>query len=364
MSHSVCGKVFEQNFENLAFVRDVFRFYQDFCYSMRLALPGSDVLEARMNSFPKIYFGPFPNWNRVLPEGVPYNNHRTIVQRLGIRVSRYLSLTRYHQETLGRYADKPEHLSKVWDHSKWSNIKARWEEIQTVQARMNAGRVEQLKQAADLLEANPDILKQSNDPAQKRRPNIPHQTNRMNATLDLISRSLIIRDPNPGASYFRYLRFPVVPFDDALNEVAEALVMRGWCGQQDQSTMKESKDSDDAKAENNDVASIRSHVETLINGAGSLHIYSPQEPGSLPEAQPDNEAPGWTLRVPSLTRTIDGVDQSVEMDSPKPRFEHKQGFRQPERPCRTQVRAWAPHDEKELEWLKAFVEVYRFLERG
>lgn len=354
MAHPSCKKVFDDDFDNLYSVRDNFVFYRDFCRLMRFTICPSDsilALDANLLITTNSTTG-------YLRADDPY---KKITYYFTYRLTRPLDLYRYQQEILARYARKPENLSQVWDSSQFSNIKTRWEEVQAAQERVNALRVHQLKRAAELLEANPDILKRGSDPEQKRRPNMQHILTHMHAAADRISGSLLIRDHNSSACYFKYMLFPVVPFDTALDFVAETLEKRVLRSQRKQSDAMEIEGpNDDAKAICDELSSIRSQVDTLIN-------YSTEKPDTRDtesESQPESKAPIWTLQTPSLIASTEGTDQSTKLESQKPCFVHRQGFRQPGNKKCGQFKAWEPHDERELEWLEAFVEVYRYFNQG
>ncbi|KAJ5404454.1 hypothetical protein N7509_004325 [Penicillium cosmopolitanum] len=75
----------------------------------------------------------------------------------------------------------------------------------------------QLRRACTLLENNPDLLKRTLDPNQKRRPNTAHITARMNLVADKIAKSNLQNQVH--TEYYRYTFFPLTPFDTSLTEL-------------------------------------------------------------------------------------------------------------------------------------------------
>lgn len=354
MSHPVCRKVFHDNFENLYSVREIFRFHQDVCRALRRPqAPSDSILSLGILSLPNAQKTLERYGDRHSEDENSLADYKVISRYILTRLENMLSIRPLQYAVLVPYAKQPENLYSHLYNASFSNLKVFWEEFQAMQKEANSLRTSQLRRAANLLEANPDILKQRNDPGQERRPNLQHILNRMNAAADRYSRLLISRDINHGSSYFRYLRFPVVPFDAALDFVAEMLVKKhGLTAQFKQLDLEESDKS-------KDLSPISNHVNTLLNGTKVKEL--PENEDSQPESESERKAPFWTLHAPSLTVSTDGSNSDAQSKPQKPFFTHIEGARQPETRPNTQLfMAWLPYHERELQWLEAFVQVYRY----
>lgn len=357
LSHRVCGKVFHYDFEKLNSASDIVRFYADVCRSLRLRQPttdfflGLDILNLP-TSLKRLRGG---DWNKV---EYPPVDHNTITEHIISRLDQSLNIKPWQREILAIY--EPKNLPLMCDQSPFGDIKSRWEKIHASQKKINALKSDQLKRAAKLLQANPDILKRSTDSGQKRRPNLQHQISRMNATADKFSRLLLIRDGNHGGSYFRYKQFPVVPFDAPLDFVAESLEKHVMSSQLKHHASADGSDLNYAETAHEILSPILHHVKTLIGE--TIHKDSPGKAETPLEFEPERKAPAWVFRTPSFDVPIGDADERTQSGLQKPCFVHEQGLRQPDKPWNSQSMAWEPYDERELEWLEAFVEVYHYFD--
>ncbi|KAF7586288.1 hypothetical protein BBP40_009165, partial [Aspergillus hancockii] len=140
-----------------------------------------------------------------------------------------LDLKGWQQTLLSRYAQPSGSLPAVWDYSSLENIQKRWQGILSAQRSLNQAKAVQMRRAADLLEANPDILKKSMDPGQTPRKNIGHIVRRIRGNAVRAERHCILRGDRAGGSeFFRYELFGISPFNDALGFVVRGLEGMGF----------------------------------------------------------------------------------------------------------------------------------------
>jgi hypothetical protein len=241
------------------------------------------------------------------------------------------------------------------DHSSFEDLKERWEAIKKAKAKLFQQRSSELSFAADILEANPDILKRTLDPHQVRRPNTAHMVSRLRCIADKILRA-------PGqrfvrSEHFSYEFFVVTPFDSVL---ADLLYMMGKYGilVGEKLMVDTAIDSDLAASH---PASILKSARILVNGLSHFEVSrlgTPKERAAMKHSTIANPE-GMFPRTGNTTwsegqKLMHGVDVEGPYFTP-----HKIGsnlaFRRPDF-CQ-----WYPHDEGEKEWLGAFVEVYRYL---
>ncbi|KAL4794526.1 hypothetical protein BDV19DRAFT_364768 [Aspergillus venezuelensis] len=208
---------------------------------------------------------------------------------------------------------------------------------------------EQLYWAASLLEQNPDILKRTLDPEQKRRPNTAHIVNRIRYMANRVGKC----DPKRFAAseFFGFYFFPVIPFDGALVELL------GWMEKYELFA------NANGSIKHAHPPSIEKHANTVIEG---MPYFYTDFPPALPPAEPEKTEPrsaitndkGQVLRT-MQTPWSQSEQNATEKD---PVFTvHKIASHKEYRlPVSTQARE--PNDLREQAWLASFVELYRYLE--
>ncbi|KAL4947336.1 hypothetical protein BDW69DRAFT_118767 [Aspergillus filifer] len=214
---------------------------------------------------------------------------------------------------------------------------------------------EQLCWAASLLEQNPDILKRTLDPEQKRRPNTAHIVNRMRYMANRCGKC----DPKHfvASEYFWFYFFPVIPFDEALGELVRWMEKYGFVQTID-------KADNGIKPEHSHPPSIKKHASTVMEGMPYFYTDSPPAPAP---AEPEKIAlrsaitndKGQVLRT---VHTPFSEPNCPETEHPYPSFTvHRiASHREFKLPVSTQARE--PNDQREQAWLASFVELYRYLE--
>ncbi|OGM42811.1 hypothetical protein ABOM_009022 [Aspergillus bombycis] len=193
LTHPTLGRLFHHETKILDEVRTSADLYRTICTAYSLtAAPLTSPLALNAQAFPSDY-----------KEITNYMHHRIIDE---------LYLEPWKAEVLSRYAPLPA----VWEKGSIAGVTAVWNTIQSAQQKVNMRKARQLRTAADLLEANPDVLKKMIDPSQTPRKNIPHIVQRLRGAERRVARqSLLRRDMLAGMSWFMYGHFPLVPFDRA-----------------------------------------------------------------------------------------------------------------------------------------------------
>lgn len=212
----------------------------------------------------------------------------------------------------------------------------------------------QLRRACTLLENNPDLLKRTLDPDQKRRPNTAHITARMNFVADKIAKSNLQNLVH--TEYYRYTFFPLIPFDSSL---AELLRMMDNFDITAGGVLLLNKDG--ASACGRQHTPVVHHLaRVVIDGMAYHHTFWPKDPDRYRHFQVTNEN-GDTFRTGN-TPWSEQLDLIMDELVQGPFFApHKFGtIKQWFRP--REYAGCEPFDDKEEEWLTSFVELYRYLE--
>ncbi|KAJ5887777.1 hypothetical protein N7495_007818 [Penicillium taxi] len=221
----------------------------------------------------------------------------------------------------------------------FEEMKRDWENIQTPLAAVSGQLALELRWAADMLEANPDILKRTLDSAQKRRPNTAHIVSRMRHGAERFMRYPKAR--LAACEHFRYLFMPVIPFDSVLDELLDLMKTNGLL-------------DGDKIIKDGFPALVTGLAEIVVRGIPHVYVSDDEICGLHSEYKYDGkiQRTGNTpWNTPIIPVTIDDA------------------FFTPFRLCqgrnfqRQKCSRWEPHSEKEREWLKSFVELYRYLKR-
>jgi len=221
--------------------------------------------------------------------------------------------------------------------------------VKHAKTRMIQRSTDQLYFAANILEKNPDLLKRTLDPEQKRRANIAHVVNRMRKTADKTkSRNWRSFTPN---EHFSYEFFPVIPYDSALVELLRNLEKHGL------SSGKESRllSDEEQSPQTSHSQSIKDQIDFLMEGMPFYFTDVPFFPiQNIKAANPPvTDDKGDVFRTKNTFTSEDNDDAYFAVHNVLPSLCYK-------RP--TYPRPLEPCDDREERWLTSFVDVYRYLE--
>ena len=372
-AHIWYGKIFQAD-EDVSKVRDVTLVYRDFTRQMRIASAPYDSILARSARYTSIGGNGLQG---------PVFSH-TIVNYMTARVLLVLDgMEPWQRAVLGL-------PGPTWS---FESLQVRWQKIQEAQAALNQKKHSQLMRAADLLEANPDLLKLAADPSQTRRANTGHIVTRMRQVAAKLSRSHVLprRVRKSGAYYFRYAFFPVAPFDQCIQSVLERLVeKRGAIDLRLPSSTLSPELGENAGAH---------HLQTFLNGLPQIYteLYlsgeppgsssdgqrrrvesalvselrlSAEDPASKTEEEGRRKNHSPSGQVTRIARHGDPYDLEAHSVSSQADIEGL-GVYTPLWADRlwcsgvsSDCGGWWPQDGREIEWLEAFVRVYRTLHGG
>lgn len=247
-------------------------------------------------------------------------------------------------------------------YNKWDfeGMRERWEAIKAAKASLFGKMSAELDWAADILKANPDILKRTLDPHQLRRSNTTHIVSRMQNDAGKILRAS--GQKFVVCEHFKYAFFEVIPFDSALIELLGLMEKHGLV------TDDELKIEDTANSNPNvsHPSSILQSAQALVNGMARFDVspeLNTEMKKSLREmtkslGTEDNE----DIVVPRTGNTPWSEKQALADDVYVEGPYFTPGKIMPTqkfiRPGRSR---WDPHGEGERKWLEAFVELYRYL---
>ncbi|OQD83630.1 hypothetical protein PENANT_c016G02933 [Penicillium antarcticum] len=184
---------------------------------------------------------------------------------------RKADLTRF-----GAESHTNEHAHRPWTlkiHETFEELRDCWEDIQKAKANSYHLRAEELYWIADMLEANPDILKRTLDPEQAHRPNTTHILSRMRRSADGIMRGSARRFF--AGEHFRYDFLGVIPFDSALSQLLDMMQKHGLM-EADGGVASETMNSAGTASH---PSSIMDSVRTVIDGMPKFYL--------LPAGWPD-----------------------------------------------------------------------------
>lgn len=221
--------------------------------------------------------------------------------------------------------------------------------VKHAKTRMIQRVTDQLYFAATILENNPDLLKRTLDPEQKRRANIAHVVNRMRKTADKIkSRNWRSFTPN---EHYMYEFFPVIPYDTTLVELLRNLEKYGlFPGKESQLLNDKEQDTQISHS-----GSIRNQVDVLMEGMPFYFTDVPFFPIQSVKAvnPPVTDDKGDVFRTKNTSSSEDNSEAYFAVHNVLPSLCYM-------RP--TYPRPLEPCDDREEIWLTSFVDVYRYLE--
>jgi hypothetical protein len=350
-SHPVCIAMFELGDpNNIAKIKFAARFYTNFFREVNPSLASEGWVTTRVRTkflLQNIHWLEPKDYKKITLE-MREQIHFEICQHWAKTDLTQLGVPKYPARANYPYCLPP-------DHSSFEDLKERWEAIKGAKAILFKQRSSELNYAADILEANPDILKRTLDPHQVQRPNTAHLVSRLRHTADKILRA-------PGqrfvaSEHFSYEFFPVTPFDSVLAELLHMMEKHGIVAG-GQLIEYNAIDSDLAGSQS---YSIRKSVRILLDGMSHFELsplITPRKRTAMIHSSITN-AEGLVPRTGNTPwseerKLIDGVH--IERPYFTPNKIGKSGaFRRPE------ICQWEPHGEREKDWLGAFVEVYRYL---
>ncbi|CAL5868724.1 uncharacterized protein PFLUO_LOCUS2951 [Penicillium psychrofluorescens] len=260
---------------------------------------------------------------------------------------------------LNRYAPESG-LPEVWDYSTIGALEERWNV--TKEARKNLARknLAQLHWAADMLQANQDILKKTLDPGQQPRENIAHVVQRMKFSADKYAK--VHRLYYASSEFLLYEFFPIIPFDWALEELVNMLVKHQLATESPDGEVEvpERRPEDGLAHPIEHPTSIKRSVQILIIGMPYFYLSFPQ---SLPPAKHPLITDKKTNRIYRTANTPWSGKPFIfpDLNPEAPCFTpHNSGVRLAFRRDK-QFQGYEPHNAREEEWLEAFVNLYRYL---
>lgn len=382
--HRWYGKLFEKNIKVLSDVSEIAQMYWDFGREMRWQLAPLDSPLALLTNTPypkqapvfgrSIYFQQVspssPNWALPMPQMENDEDlakfQYIITKYMQARIASYLGkLAGKKVELLACYSKDYEFSSIIGTDWSTRDLRLRWDTFRDAQSNLVQQRVQQLSRAAEILEANSDILKLASDPGQHRRKNIGHIIGNIRKIIERMSQTSMIRgDWNTGASYF-FVYFPVVPFDACLRVVLQRL--SATTGTNIVAVSSESGSQHEIEETNT--------LKIFLTGLES--IYAPTEKWRWtmdeistkrsPAFQAATQIPRviyegkpYKLQQNPYTSNLDFEEMKFVSGYEKyHRFlphSQREGFRE------NRIMAWDKHDDRELEWLEAFVKLYRLVQ--
>ncbi|KAJ5785152.1 uncharacterized protein N7503_010364 [Penicillium pulvis] len=254
----------------------------------------------------------------------------------------YETLHNWPKLDLNRYAVIPIPAIDVF--SSLEQFTERGQALQLAKTNLEDQCTSQLQRAATLLEDNPDILKRTLDPEQKRRPNTEHIVSRLRYDATRFFRAHKSH-PFANMEFFRYEFFPLIPFDEALVKLLD-WIEEFEIGTGDQLYNSESRHS----------PSILKAARIVVDGMPVFYNSFPVGRADSGRRVTTNEKGEFlrTVKTPWSQKPTSWL-QEVDMPSFAP---HKLG--------RTAMyrrnAGLEPCDKEEERWLVSFIDLYRYLE--
>ncbi|OQE37875.1 hypothetical protein PENCOP_c009G03288 [Penicillium coprophilum] len=328
ISHPICRIMIGSDDQSISKIRFAATFYRDFFLKLGKSLVPDDS---------------------ILGLNIHYPKQSNIDQVLNVMHARIHAEINEHWKIvdLTRFGASDSIFVGNWrppqDGYTFEAMKEHWDDIQAAKATLFGQMASELRWAADILEANPDILKRTLDPAQERRPNTAHIVSRMRQDAAKIARSP--REKFVLSEHFSLVFVPVIPFDSALNEML--------CLMQSQGMVMGNRVVTDGLP-----PSVTKLVHIVIRGMPRFYM-SPLEMKHLSEMKlrPTANEKGEIIRTgntlwseqPNTPVSIDGSFFTPFKTGSAYHFRRLSSF------------YWNSHSEVEKEWLESFVELYRYL---
>ncbi|KAJ5173210.1 hypothetical protein N7492_005803 [Penicillium capsulatum] len=335
LAHDRCRELLGGDGEVLASNREQFQAHLDFAQerNINLRLPHETYYEVPISTRSLGWSGFPSDWHLLM----------------GIHHRLWSAIPDEQEELLAHYIPGPTRFPSISFDSSVEDYKRWWDVMTEAKDALTRKCVDQVLHAAELLEKNPDILKFSSDRAQVRRPNTQHIVSEMHRrTHKLLHRNAW---DFRRSHHFRYEFYPIIPFDNALAELLRMMEKRRMTS------------GEKILLAGPQSPAVKKLVQTVVEGIPYFYPLDPDRPAEIPDYFPKNpkgdiartENTPWSyerenkdqpedLIVPAFTPSARGSDPTF--------FGRRRGFSGQE-----------PHSQKEEEWLDAFVELYRYLER-
>ncbi|KAH8692010.1 hypothetical protein BGW36DRAFT_386813 [Talaromyces proteolyticus] len=376
MSHPWYGKVFKQSMDLLAPMKETTRTYWDFGREMRWKLAPLDSPLALSAGFesqahrsrPDLYPLFTQQHDNYWHDADIGHQYTVIINYMKLRIANYLnSLDGLQFKLLPYYSNEPHALLVERLDLDIDGLKRRWIEYKRAQSNLMTQRARQLTRAADLLEANPDILKLASDPSQQRRKSLGHIIQNMRGIAQkMLQGSMIRGDANCGRCYF-FVYFPVVPFDACLRIVLKNIKAHRKNGSSGVYSEGSSQDENEKKGP----------IEVFLAGLSSIYTGRHKWLWTIHDAPVKKMQYTEFTNPERIPRVMDGDNPyDPQQDPCTSELNYEQlkfvsGYTKFYRFLLSQKTvalrdniqmAWDKHDDRELEWLEAFVKVYRLVQ--
>lgn len=337
LAHPRCRILLGDDAETLTKTREQVRAYLEFAaqWDLRLCLPHDSLYE---RSLFDLRLGKLNNPN--LNWQIVHTVHSRVWGAFPSSVD----------ELLRPYVKSPRGLMKVTIYSSLEEYKQYWDVMVEAKSALAHKCSGQLLRAAALLEANPDILKRTTDPDQKRRRNTQHVVSRMKQMAEKILRRKAWNFRR--VEYFGYEFFPIIPFDSALQYLL-CMMEKHRITAGDQIVLAGSQHP----------SSMVKLAQTVVDGMAYFYALDPARPTKIPRYCATN-IKGDVLRTENTPWSDEPKDKDRRGDvDAAARFTPS---------ASTYLPAWGrirafdgnePYSAREEEWVKAFVELYRYLDR-
>ncbi|KAL2842541.1 hypothetical protein BJY01DRAFT_216432 [Aspergillus pseudoustus] len=262
--------------------------------------------------------------------------------------------TQIYAMNLERYVDRsvfPHGIPRLYTCNTVQDLEELMDAVLHAKKTLFKQTSDQLYWAASLLEQNPDILKRTLDPEQKRRPNTAHIVSRMRYTANRFKKCDLKRFIS--SEYFGFYFFPVIPFDTALAELLRWTEKYGI-------TADNSRMDDGNHRKHAHPPSIKKHANIVVDGIP--YFFTDFPPGELEKTKRSvTNDKGEVLRTvhSPLSDQYGPETDSVTQD---PFFTVHRIASHLEFKIPVSNQAREPNDEREQAWLASFVVLYRYLE--
>ncbi|KAJ5537435.1 hypothetical protein N7513_010621 [Penicillium frequentans] len=254
----------------------------------------------------------------------------------------YETLHNWPKLDLNRYAVIPIPAIDVF--SSLEQFTERGQALQQAKTNLEDQCTSQLQRAATLLEDNPDILKRTLDPEQKRRPNTEHIVSRLRSDATRFFRAHKSH-PFANMEFFRYEFFPLIPFDEAL------VKLLGWMEEFEMVTGDQLCNS-----ESRHPPSIMETARIVVDGMPVFYNSLPVDRAETARQVTTNEK-GEFLRTVMTPWSQESTSWLQEVDVPS-FTPHKLGRTAMYR----REAGLKPCDKEEEHWLVSFIDLYRYLD--
>ncbi len=278
-------------------------------------------------------------------------------------------LTNFRDElkTLGLYTEKglPCSAARYITLIRQGLLKRPWSDVIDAAARFNNLRCQQLERMAELFESYPSLLKKAADPAQTPRKNFEHIARQLRASARWVLEDQSLRLFRRKWQQFRHELFPIVPLDSSLRLFVRTLERYPLMATRKVENFKPDSTAESTQIERSCTeriypASIVTAIECAKKGMAYVYWkprrqsltqankvyrtkYTPYSAGRYKTEGFDEAAKFMLPWYPHLARTY-GIDR-LWVDTPLPHSN----------------RMFQPYDEREIQWLEAFLMACDFM---